>query len=129
MVTRLTYRRKLSYNTKGNQVKVVRTPGNRQVYQHLKKKGSLKKCGDCKTRLHGMKCVRPFALARMPKRLKTVFRTYGGVRCHKCVRARIIRAFLVEEQRIVLRVLKAQGKKGKRRGRPDKEEKGPKKGE
>merc|ERR1712166_944490 len=37
---------------------------------------------------------------------------YGGSRCAKCVRARIVRAFLIEEQKIVKQVLKKQ-KKGK----------------
>lgn len=43
----------------------------------------------------------------MSKRQKTVRRTYGGVLCHKCVRERIVRAFLIEEQKIV-KVLKNQ---------------------
>jgi len=37
----------------------------------------------------------------------------GGSRCHKCVRDRIIRAFLIEEQKIVVKVLKAQAQAGK----------------
>ncbi len=41
-------------------------------------------------------------------REKTVSRAYGGSRCHICVRQRIVRAFLIEEQKIVKKVLKAQ---------------------
>ncbi|CAF3917034.1 unnamed protein product [Rotaria sp. Silwood1] len=44
----------------------------------------------------------------MTKRLKTVSRTYGGSRCAKCVRLRIVRAFLIEEQRIVAMVMKSK---------------------
>ena len=47
----------------------------------------------------------------MSKRLKTVSRSYGGVLSHKAVREKIVRAFLIEEQKIVMKVLKAQGKK------------------
>ncbi|KAB7494932.1 60S ribosomal protein L34 [Armadillidium nasatum] len=35
-------------------------------------------------------------------------RSYGGTLCHRCVRERIVRAFLIEEQKIVVKVLKAQ---------------------
>ena len=48
---------------------------------------------------------------RMSKRQKTVYRAYGGVLSHKAVREKIVRAFLIEEQKIVMKVLKAQGKK------------------
>ena len=33
MVQRITYRRRLSYNTKSNKRKVVRTPGGKLVFQ------------------------------------------------------------------------------------------------
>lgn len=37
-----------------------------------------------------------------------VKRAYGGVLCHKCVKEKIVRAFLIEEQKIVVKVIKAQ---------------------
>jgi large subunit ribosomal protein L34e len=48
------------------------------------------------------------------KREKTVSRAYGGSRCHTCVRQRIIRAFLIEEQKIVKKVLAEKSKKTKK---------------
>ena len=39
-----------------------------------------------------------------------MLRAYGGVLSHKAVREKIVRAFLIEEQKIVMKVLKAQGK-------------------
>lgn len=42
----------------------------------------------------------------MSRRLKTVSRSFGGVLCHRCLRERIIRAFLIDEQKVV-KVLKA----------------------
>ena len=48
---------------------------------------------------------------RLSKHLKTVNRSYGGVLSHKAVREKIVRAFLIEEQKIVMKVLKAQGVK------------------
>merc|ERR1711860_320983 len=104
-------RRRLSYNTKSNQRRVSKTPGGRLVYLYKKKKGSVPKCGDCKIKLAGITPARPLELMSLSKRHKTVTRVYGGSRCHKCVRNRIVRAFLIEEQKIVVRVLKAQSKK------------------
>jgi large subunit ribosomal protein L34e len=108
MVQRLTYRRRLSYNTKSNRVKVVKTPGGKLTYQYVKKRGTVPKCGDCKVELPGIKASRPKQRMSMTKRLKTVSRTYGGSRCAKCVRLRIVRAFLIEEQRIVAMVMKSK---------------------
>merc|ERR1712055_830100 len=108
MVQRLTLRRRLSYNTQSNRKKIVKTPGGRLVYHYTKKLGAIPKCGDCKIKLHGITPSRPMGRCSMSKRLKTVSRTYGGSRCHRCVRERIVRAFLIEEQKIVVKVLKSQ---------------------
>jgi len=44
----------------------------------------------------------------MSKRVKTVTRAYGGHLSGGALRNRIIRAFLIEEQKIVVKVLKAK---------------------
>lgn len=79
----------------------VRTPGGRLVYQYVKKNKSVPKCGQCKEKLKGIRPTRPCERSRISKRQKTVARTYGGVLCHRCVRERIVRAFLIEEQKVV----------------------------
>ncbi|CRK98196.1 CLUMA_CG011559, isoform A [Clunio marinus] len=106
MVQRLTLRRRLSYNTKSNKRRIVRTPGGRLVYLYLKKPRSVPGCGQCKEKLRGVTPSRPSERPRMSRRLKTVSRTFGGVLCHICLRERIIRAFLIDEQKVV-KVLKA----------------------
>lgn len=53
MVQRLTYRRRLSYNTTSNKVKIVKTPGGKLAYLHVGKNGTVPKCGDCGTALQG----------------------------------------------------------------------------
>merc|ERR1711893_524359 len=108
MAQRLTLRRRLSYNTRSNRRKVSKTPGGKLVYLYTKKFGTTPKCGDCKCKLRGLTAARPRQLSALSKRHKMVSRTYGGSVCHKCVRSRIVRAFLIEEQKIVVRVLKAQ---------------------
>uniref|UniRef100_A0A8C7PPL6 Large ribosomal subunit protein eL34 n=1 Tax=Oncorhynchus mykiss TaxID=8022 RepID=A0A8C7PPL6_ONCMY len=118
MVQRLTYRRRLSYNTASNKTRLSRTPGNRIVYLYTKKVGKAPKsaCGICPGRLRGIRAVRPQVLMRLSKTKKHVSRAYGGAMCAKCVRDRIKRAFLIEEQKIVVKVLKAQAQSQKSKG-------------
>ena len=46
------------------------------------------------------------------KREKTVSRAYGGSLCSRCVRQKIVRAFLIEEVKLVKRVM-AEKRKNK----------------
>ena len=46
-----------SYNTRSNKVRVVKTPGGKLQYQHLKKRGSPPKCGDCGIKLPGVRLI------------------------------------------------------------------------
>eukprot|EP00033_Pygsuia_biforma_P000100 GCRY01000127.1.p1 GENE.GCRY01000127.1~~GCRY01000127.1.p1 ORF type:complete len:126 (+),score=15.48 GCRY01000127.1:45-380(+) len=110
MAQRVTYRRRCSYRTKSNRFRMVKTPGGKLVTQLITKKAAAPKCGDCGNALQGIARLRPREYSQVSKRSKTVSRAYGGSRCAACVRQRIMRAFLVEEQKIVKRVLKAAGK-------------------
>lgn len=114
MVQRLTLRRRLSYNTSSNRRRVVKTPGGRLTYQYVKKTLTFPVCGQasCNIKLNGVRPARPRQWSRMSKRLKTVNRSYGGSLCATCVRDRVIRAFLIEEQKIVTKVLKAAAASG-----------------
>ena len=60
-----------------------------------------------------VRAVRPKVLMRLSKTKKHVSQAYGGSMCAKCVRDRIKRAFLIEEQKIVVKVLKAQAQSQK----------------
>jgi len=110
MVQRLTYRRKHSYNTTSNKVKIVKTPGGKLTFHYRKKTASGPKCGEsgCNLAIAGVPHLRPIEYSRLSKRQKTVTRAYGGALCAGCVRNRIVRAFLIEEQKIVKKVLKKQ---------------------
>jgi large subunit ribosomal protein L34e len=54
MSQRVTFRRRLSYNTTSNKKRIVKTPGARLVVQYLKKRASAPKCGDCGIPLPGV---------------------------------------------------------------------------
>ncbi|KAL8680523.1 MAG: hypothetical protein Q9186_003274 [Xanthomendoza sp. 1 TL-2023] len=135
-----------SYNTRSNKVRVIKTPGGKLQYQHLKKRGSPPKCGDCGIKLPGVclksteafarksfesfryghelwkmalicilaiqvPALRPREYATISRPKKTVQRAYGGSRCANCVKDRVVRAFLIEEQKIVKKVLKESQQK------------------
>ncbi|KAI5279897.1 60S ribosomal protein L34, partial [Ascosphaera aggregata] len=55
--------------------------------------------------------LRPREYAQISRPQKTVSRAYGGSRCANCVKDRIVRAFLIEEQKIVKKVLKESQEK------------------
>merc|ERR1712228_1001761 len=93
------------YNTKSNRQRTLRTPGGKLTYHVLKKKSSKPKCGDCGKALIGVPRLRPIEYRRLKKREKRVNRAYGGSRCAGCVKQRIVRAFLIEEQKCVKQVL------------------------
>ncbi|KAJ8622602.1 hypothetical protein MRB53_031131 [Persea americana] len=57
--------------------------------------------------------IAEYKRSRLSRNRRTVNRTYGGVLSGGAVRERIIKAFLVEEQKIIKKVLKIQKAKEK----------------
>lgn len=114
MAQRVTYRRRNPYNTRANKIRVVKTPGGVLHSQHVKKLVNRPKCGDCGNALTGVPALRPRGYATLSKTNKSVSRVYGGSRCANCVKERIVRAFLIEEQKIVKKVVKDQTEATKR---------------
>ncbi|WVZ25925.1 hypothetical protein V8G54_004469 [Vigna mungo] len=89
--------------------------GGKLVYQSTKKRASGPKCPVTGKRIQGIPHLRPteYKRSRLSRNRRTVNRAYGGVLSGSAVRERIIRAFLVEEQKIVKKVLKIQKAKEK----------------
>ncbi|CAM9741357.1 unnamed protein product [Discosporangium mesarthrocarpum] len=110
---RVTYKRRHAYATRSNKTKVVKTPGGKLVAHYRTKKSKGPRCGDSGINLPGIKHRRPKEYKNMKKREKTVSRAYGGSISAICVRQRIVRAFLIEEQKIVKQVLMEKMKKSK----------------
>lgn len=54
MAQRVTLRKRQPYNTTSNRRRVVKTPGGKLVYHHIKKIASSPKCGDCGIGLPGV---------------------------------------------------------------------------
>ncbi|KAG8990292.1 60S ribosomal protein L34 [Tulasnella sp. JGI-2019a] len=115
MVQRVCLRKRNPYSTKSNKRRqIIRTPGGKLVFHHLKKVGTVPKCGDCGDHIQGVPILRPKGYMRVSKSAKSVSRAYGGSRCGSCVRQRIMRAFLIEEAKIVKKVIKSQAPKASR---------------
>lgn len=94
-----------SYNTTQHKYRGVRTPGGKLVSQRVVKKTKGPKCSDCKISLPGIKHLKNSAIRRTVQRERTVSRCYGGSACHQCVKTRIVRAILLEEQKAVKKLL------------------------
>ena len=81
-----------------------------------KPKQAWKKEWDIDGNLTQIPALRPREYSQISRPKKTVQRAYGGSRCANCVRDRVVRAFLIEEQKIVKKVMKeAEKKQGGRR--------------
>ena len=100
-----------SYNTRAHRLRVVKTPGGVLASQRLPKKSKGPRCSDCKVSLPGIKHIKASKYHRTVKRERTVSRCYGGSTCHACVRQRIVRAFLLEEQKAVKKLLAERANK------------------
>eukprot|EP01084_Bolivina_argentea_P256553 431988_1 len=122
---RVSYRRRTHYATRSNRFKLVRTPGNRLVAQKREKRHR----GPCTPwalghkRIAGTKALNHFDRRRASKYAKTVSRPYGGVLNGEQVKDRVLRAFLIEEQRIVRKVLLAEAKYQKEKTRSNRKNK------
>jgi large subunit ribosomal protein L34e len=93
------------YNTRQHGAKAIRTPGGVLKAQRAKKTTKGPKCSDCKMTLSGIKHIKSSQIVSLKKRERTVSRAYGGSCCAGCVKQRIMRAFLLEEQKAVKKVL------------------------
>mmetsp|Transcript_129869 Transcript_129869/g.376025 ORF Transcript_129869/g.376025 Transcript_129869/m.376025 type:complete len:113 (+) Transcript_129869:46-384(+) len=93
------------YNTRSHRARAIRTPGGALKQQKIVKTAKGPKCSDCKMTLQGIKHIKSSKYHALKKRERTVSRAYGGSCCANCVKTRIMRAFLLEEQKAVKKVL------------------------
>jgi large subunit ribosomal protein L34e len=100
-----------SYNSRSHRVRAVRTPGGVLKQQRLYKTTKGPKCSDTKTALQGIKHLKSSKYHATKKRERTVSRAYGGSLSAGALKDRILRAFLLEEQKAVKRVLAERANK------------------
>lgn len=93
------------YNTRQHKARAVRTPGGTLKAQRVYKKSTGPKCAISKVPLQGIKHIRSSKYHATKKRERRVSRAYGGAISAGELRERIMRAFLLEEQKAVKKVL------------------------
>ena len=94
VIRRVTYRKKNTYNTKGNKIKVLRTPGGKLTIKYRKKRVSGLTCADTGENLNGIPHMRSYKAKSLSKNQRTVARPYGGVLCSSALRDRYIYIYI-----------------------------------
>nr|UXY87465.1 60S ribosomal protein L34 [Cryptomonas sp.] len=109
--SRVQHRHHCPYSTRKNSFRIIRTPGRRLTVLYRKKINGFIKCMDTKEKINGIQRKFSYKFKSLSKRKKKISRTYGGCLSGSSLRERIIRAFLIEEQNIVKKVLRIRKKK------------------
>ena len=107
--SRITFLRNKTYNTKSNRIRKLRLPGGRLSVQYMKKSAKgpqpfLK----TNARLTGLKKLRNPDMKALSKTQRTISRPYGGELTPSQLKERVLRAFLVEEVKVVKELLRKQ---------------------
>jgi len=112
---RVTLKKRHAYRTNTNRVKTIKTPGGKHTVQYISKarKGVVCANTGCRVKLPGIKHLDAKGFQSAKSKDKSISRAYGGNLCANCTRERIVRAFLIEEQKIVKKVLAEKSKKTK----------------
>ena len=105
--TRIHYLRKHTYTTRSNKIRKIRTPGGRLTIQYMKKKSKGPQTAfGVKTRLSGLKKLSNSDYWRTSRSSRRIARPYGGVVTPTELKERILRSFLIEEVKIVKKMMK-----------------------
>ena len=108
MSPRLSYKRHNSYNTRSNKFVKVTTPGGNLSSIHVNKVSNFQICVEphCNAKISGIPKVSQSKFRNLSKVKRSVKRAYGGNLCCKCLKNRIVRGFLLEEVKIVKKIMK-----------------------
>ena len=98
--SRVTFKRRHCYATRSNKIRKFRTPGGKISIQYTTKKAKGPACAVSKETLQGIPRLRPVHYKGIKKNKRTVTRAYGGCISASSLRDRIMRAFVVEEQKV-----------------------------
>lgn len=91
----------MTYKTRSNRRMKVRTPSGKLVHRRIKKHAKKHRCHECGLVLSSIARLRPAEFSRQKVSARRVHRAYGATMCGRCVKDKIIGAFLADEERIV----------------------------
>ena len=104
---RITFLRNKTYNTKSNKIRKLRVPGGRLTVQYMNKKvKGPQTFYKTKSRLTGLKKLKTSDLRALSKTQRRICRPYGGMLTPSEVKDKILRAFLIEEVKVVKELVK-----------------------
>lgn len=94
---RVVLRKKKTYKTASNKIRIVKTPGNKLVVQKKikKSKGPRLQLQE-RTKIQGVKRLNPRQLKKLKKKHRTISRPYGGVFSHIDLKNKIMNALFKE---------------------------------
>ena len=108
---RVHYLRKHTYMTRSNKIRKIRTPGGRLTVQYIKKTSKGPQTAiRTRARLSGLKKMSNASYSRQNRSSRRVSRPYGGVITPEELKEKIMRAFLIEEVKIVKKIVKSDKK-------------------
>ncbi len=117
--TRITYLRNKTYNTRSNKIRKLRLPGGRLSIQYTGKRARGPQTAyKTNSRLTGLKRLRNPQYAGLSKTQRRISRPYGGVLTPNEVKDKIMRAFLIEEVKVVKEMVKQSAKKTEKAAKP-----------
>ena len=106
---RVHYLRQHTYTTRSNKIRKIRTPGGRLTVQYMKKTSKgVRTAFNSKARLSGLKVYYNQDYSRTTNNSRRISRAYGGVITPEQLKEKILRAFLIEEVKVVKRIVRAQ---------------------
>ena len=111
---RVHYLRQHTYTTRSNKIRKVRTPGGRLTVQYMKKtaKGAQQPFAG-NSRLSGLKKMSNQDYKNTANNSRRIARAYGGVITPVQLKEKIMRAFLIEEVKVVKQMIRDKKKKEK----------------
>lgn len=90
-----------TYKTRSNRRMKVKTASGKLLNRRIKKYAKKHRCHECASVLSSIARLRPAEFSRQKVSSRRVNRPYGATVCGKCVKDKIIGAFLADEERIV----------------------------
>ena len=105
---RVHYLRKHTYSTRSNKIRKIRTPGGRLTVQYIKKTSKGPQTAiKTRSRLSGLKKMSNSDYYRQNRSSRRISRPYGGVITPEELKEKIMRAFLIEEVKVVKKIVKS----------------------
>ncbi|KAI5171824.1 large subunit ribosomal protein L34e [Pancytospora epiphaga] len=90
-----------TYKTPSNRRVRVKTESGKFKDIRVAKKAKKHRCHGCNRLLPSIAAMRPAAFSRLTLAQRRITRPYGSTHCGDCVSAKVVSAFLTEEEKLI----------------------------